>query len=176
MRKIIATASVIGLLTCGVSGAIAGDLTIEQRLENAQDQMEAAFEHGRISQVKLGQLQDKMDMLGVELNTTFEKKKRLTSAQMKKFNTEIDKVFDDLSAPVSVSSLPGREEVLVSARKGMMACKQLSMTAKNVQLAYDEGTLVLTGPVKSEAEQALLTTIAEQSGAVKVENHTHVIE
>ena len=65
--------------------------------------------------------------------------------------------------------------ITASIRKGVVADKSLSFTAKNVKIITTGSKVTLRGPVKSDQERSAIETRAKQTpGVTEVDNQLEV--
>lgn len=77
--------------------------------------------------------------------------------------------------PMDQGQNKGDIDITAAIRRDLMDDERLSMTAKNVKIISDEGTVTLRGPVKTADERAMVVSAAESvAGVNKVENELEI--
>ena len=91
-------------------------------------------------------------------------------------NTKInDRDRHGALTPMDQGGSAAERNITASIRKGVVADKSLSFTAKNVKIITTGGKVTLRGPVKSEEERTAIETRAKQtSGVTEVDNQLEV--
>ncbi len=67
-------------------------------------------------------------------------------------------------------------EMTRKIRRALMKKHELSMTAKNIKIITIDGKVTLRGPVKTDEERRMVNQIAQEEGAVSLDNQLEVKE
>jgi osmotically-inducible protein OsmY len=92
-------------------------------------------------------------------------------------NTGVNKRDTDNKNPTPMDQGNSQSDINITAeiRKAVVADGSLSMTAKNVKIITKDGSVVLRGPVKTEAERAAIQAAATRvAGAGRVTNQIEI--
>lgn len=80
----------------------------------------------------------------------------------------------ETKTPMDQSEDPADIELTAKIRKMVVGDDDLSLLAKNAKIISSGGTVVLRGPVESEAEKKAIAEFARSAGAKKVVNQIEI--
>jgi osmotically-inducible protein OsmY len=158
------------LLLCGTTTAsYAGEeATVDQKLSETTSKIDTERQGGRLSVKQASDLKTEGQKLSADIDKCKAKTKgAMSDADKTKFCNKV-KALDE---KVSRAAFPNRtsdEKSLATIRKAIMKTRGLSSEAQNVKLSFENGILVLDGPVKTEKEKEELVNIAKSAGASQV--------
>jgi hyperosmotically inducible periplasmic protein len=168
MKRNIALAITFMLLSSTATAAFAEEASIEQKLSEITSKVDTERQGGRINLKAATQLQEEGQKLAKDIaQCKATGDGTLHKGDKTKFCNKV-KAFDE---KVSRTAFPNRtsdEKSLATIRKAIMKAKGLSTEAQNVKLSFENGILILDGPVKTEAEKSSLVNIAKSAGASQV--------
>ncbi|MDZ4832740.1 MAG: BON domain-containing protein [Candidatus Melainabacteria bacterium] len=168
MKTNILVALTLLMLSSSVPAVDADEASVEQKLSEATTKVDTSHQSGKLSAKTANNLKAEGDKLAKAVEVSKSNNKgALSDGDKTKYCNKV-KAFDE---KVSRAAFPDRtsdEKSLATVRKAIMKAKGLSSDAQNVKLSFEDGILVLDGPVKSEAEKEKLVNIAKSAGASQV--------
>jgi hypothetical protein len=174
MKNGIVMAITLLLLSGTATAAFAEDATVEQKLNEATTKVDTERQGGRLSVKQASDLKNE----GQKLSTDIEKckaKGAMSEGDKTKFCNKV-KAFDEKISRTAFPNRTSDEKSLATIRKAIMKTKGLSTEAQNVKLSFENGILVLDGPVKTEKEKEDLVNIAKSAGASQVTSKLSVTQ
>ncbi len=169
MKNGIVMAITLLLLGGTASASFAGEeATLDQRLGEATSKIDTERQGGRISVKQATDLKTESQKLAKDIDECKAKSKgALSEGDKTKFCNKV-KALDEKISRTAFPHRTSDEKSLATIRKAIMKTKGLSTDAQNVKLSFENGVLVLDGPVKTEKEKEDLVNIAKSAGASQV--------
>lgn len=169
MKKSIVMAITLLLLGGTTTASFAGEeASLDQRLSETTAKIDTERQGGRLSVKQATDLKTEGQKLSKDLDECKAKSKgELSAGDKTKFCNKV-KAFDEKVSRTAFPKRTSDEKSLATIRKAIMKTKGLSSEAQNVKLSFENGILVLDGPVKTEKEKEELVNIAKSAGASQV--------
>lgn len=176
MKKGIVTAISVLLLGGTATASLAEDATVEQKLNETTTRIETDQQGGRLSEKQASDLKTEGKKLSQDIETCKSKNNgALSEGDKTKFCNKV-KAFDEKVSRTAFPKRTSDEKSLAAVRKAIMNTKGLSTEAQNVKLSFENGVLILDGPVKTEKEKEDLVNIAKSAGATQVTSKLSVTQ
>lgn len=174
MKNGIVMAITLLLLSGTTTAGFAEEATVEQKLNEATTKVDTERQGGRLSVKQASDLKNEAQKLSKDIEKC-KAKGALSEGDKTKFCNKV-KAFDEKISRTAFPNRTSDEKSLATIRKAIMNTKGLSTEAQNVKLSFENGILVLDGPVKTEKEKEDLVNIAKSAGASQVTSKLSVTQ